>query len=373
MMQNRLKDNNRGGYVDDKYRSHDNFTNAFNMLAQIGLAEKGLTNQGYEAVNQASNAYTARKEQEFKKDSWIADKKLKLSNEYRGEKALRQEQARTALDSRMTSFQTDHLEAFTKAMESLKASYGGNTDDEDYIVGKNTIIEEFNDEYTAKYREELNLVNEEYSGVMDDLIKYADTDAEVFNMLDTTWTPPSTGYEDKKNLVLEPIDGIINKYGSFRKNSDLNSTGYKQSEDPTNEDTALPQDTALSSEKNNLVARNKKVWDELVARNKKVWDEKMKKYSINPNEVVQRPNPLIYNLDSNIRNLLNTPTPLSKDFQNLDYNKRFKSNLFDDIINKYGSFPLSKDFQNLDYNKRFKSNLSKFFSPHFNKGGLSER
>ena len=334
MMQNRLKDNNRGGYVDDKYRSHDNFTNAFNMLAQIGLAEKGLTNQGYEAVNQASNAYTARKEQEFKKDSWIADKKLGLSNDYRGQYISLKEKALSALDSRMTNFQTDHLEAFTKAMESLKDYYGGDTDNEEYIVGKNTIIDEFNNEYTAKYREELDLVNEEYSGVMDDLIKYADTDAEVFDMLDTTWTPPSAGYGDKKNLVLEPIDGIINKYGSFRKNSDLNSTGDKQSENSTNEDTALPQDTALSSEKNNRVP---------ITRNE-----------IEPN-------------------LLSRNTFIYKNEAEQVIDKIRRSIKYREINKQLDTFPLSKDFQNPDYNERFKSNLLKFFSPHFNKGGLSER
>ena len=54
-MQNRLKDRDRGGYTSDRYRPHDNYTNAFNMLAQIGLAEKEVTNSMRNAVTQAAN------------------------------------------------------------------------------------------------------------------------------------------------------------------------------------------------------------------------------------------------------------------------------------------------------------------------------
>lgn len=260
MIQNRLKDRDRGGYTSDRYRPHDNYTNAFNMLAQIGLAEKEVTNSRHNAATQAANAYTARKEQEFKRDSWVTDKKLKLSNEYRGEHAALKEQAMSTLDSRMTSFRTDHLEKFLNEVDKLKTHYGEGSND--FTIGLNTLIDDFNNEYTEKYKTEVNQVNEEYSGVMNDLIKYADTDSNVFDLLGSKWNPPSSGYGKKKNLILEPIENIIAKYNSFSKNNDLDNTEVQQNAIPPY--AAATKEDDLNNQKNSLVTINPKIWDEMM-------------------------------------------------------------------------------------------------------------
>lgn len=76
-MQNRLKDRDRGGYTSDRYRPHDNYTNAFNMLAQIGLAEKEVTNSMRNAVTQAANVKALQDRLKFDVSSQSA--KLKQS------------------------------------------------------------------------------------------------------------------------------------------------------------------------------------------------------------------------------------------------------------------------------------------------------
>ncbi|HOQ79627.1 MAG TPA: hypothetical protein PLH63_01045, partial [Candidatus Cloacimonadota bacterium] len=73
----RLKDRDRGGYTSDRYRPHDNYTNAFNMLAQIGLAEKEVTNSMRNAVTQAANVKALQDRLKFDVSSYSA--KLKQS------------------------------------------------------------------------------------------------------------------------------------------------------------------------------------------------------------------------------------------------------------------------------------------------------
>lgn len=99
MMQNRLKDRDRGGYTSDRYRPHDNYTNAFNMLAQIGLAEKEVTNSMRNAVTQAANVKALQDRLKFDVSSYSAKLKQSALDYRAGLQMKYQDLIKTYMDS----------------------------------------------------------------------------------------------------------------------------------------------------------------------------------------------------------------------------------------------------------------------------------
>lgn len=202
MMQNRLKDRDRGGYATDRYRSHDNYTNAFNMLAQIGLAEKEVTNSRHNAVTQAANAYTARKEQEFKRDSWIAQEKFNLNNYQAGQYNLIREKAESTVASRMEDFEAYEIKNFKQEVDAIEKEYKNNPDK--MQEERDKVRKKYDARHAQHRMEVIANVNQEFEQILIDMGKYADANANVFNMFNEKFDVPM--FDDTKKLIQIPAD-----------------------------------------------------------------------------------------------------------------------------------------------------------------------
>ena len=213
MMQNRLKDRDRGGYTSDRYRPHDNYTNAFNMLAQIGLAEKEVTNSRHNAAIQAANAYTARKEQEFKRDSWLTESKLELNKYYAGTESTMRDRAHSMIDSSMKDYEDELLMKFKKEMEHLETKYGG--PDGVPPEKRKEIEDRYNAQYGDKKKEVINTVNSHFAQTIESIRDSAKRDTDAFNMFDSDFSLPKFNFgEDNQDFIKAPktMLDFIKKY-----------------------------------------------------------------------------------------------------------------------------------------------------------------
>ena len=294
MMQNRLKDRDRGGYTTDRYRPHDNYTNAFNMLAQIGLAEKEVTNSRHNAAIQAANAYTARKEQEFKRDSWLTESKLELNKYYAGTESTMRDRAHSMIDSSMKDYEDELLMKFKKEMEHLETQHGG--PDGVPPAKRKEIENRYNAQYGEKKKEVINTVNSHFAQTIESIRDSAKRDTDAFNMFDPDFSLPKFDFgEDNQDFIKAPktMLDFIEKY-YLRENNDNSVENQLDAVGSTN-DSGVADYNDLNNQKNTLVVRNKNVWD-----------KKMKKYPKIQKEVVEVEPSIKLSLNNNTED--GTPT-----------------------------------------------------------------
>lgn len=173
-MQNRLKDRDRGGYTSDRYRPHDNYTNAFNMLAQIGLAEKEVTNSMRNAVTQAANVKALQDRLKFDVSSYSAKLKLSALDYSAGQQMMYKNLIQTYMDDN----EDKRKEEIKKWAEENQNNYENNSDFIKAVKKKGKEVYEM-DIATAekKYEKILNIINSH----SDDTQKYIKDFDNVFN------------------------------------------------------------------------------------------------------------------------------------------------------------------------------------------------
>ena len=153
-MQNRLKDRDRGGYTSDRYRPHDNYTNAFNMLAQIGLAEKEVTNSMRNAVTQAANVKALQDRLKFDVSSYRAKLKQSELDYSTGQKMKYENFIQTYMDSnedkrrkKLEQWAKDNSKKYDKNEDAFKEEFNRKVNEykkEDRAAAEEIYKEEIN-------------------------------------------------------------------------------------------------------------------------------------------------------------------------------------------------------------------------------------
>jgi len=176
MMQNRLKDRDRGGYTSDRYRPHDNYTNAFNMLAQIGLAEKEVTNSMRNAVTQAANVKALQDRLKFDVSSYSAKLKQSALDYNTGQQMMYENLIQTYIESKEDE-RRKKLEKWAKDNEN---NYKNNK--KDFEKAFNAKVDEYKKtdiEAAKKQYEKISNLIDSYSKAMQKHIEEFD---DVFSL-----------------------------------------------------------------------------------------------------------------------------------------------------------------------------------------------
>jgi len=175
MMQNRLKDRDRGGYTSDRYRPHDNYTNAFNMLAQIGLAEKEVTNSMRNAVTQAANVKALQDRLKFDVSSYRA--KLKQSElDY---STAQQMEYENLIQTYMDSNEEKRIEKIKKWAEDNENNYKNNED---------AFKEEFNRKVNEYKKEDRAAAEKIYKPISDIIKNHSDATQKYIEEFDNVFS-----------------------------------------------------------------------------------------------------------------------------------------------------------------------------------------
>lgn len=209
MMQNRLKDRDRGGYTSDRYRPHDNYTNAFNMLAQIGLAEKEVTNSMRNAITQAANVKALQDRLKFDVSSYSA--KLKqLALDYN---IGLQMEYKKLIQTYMDSKAEERKEKIKKWAEDNQNNYAG--DD----AAKKAL----NDFKEKVYKEDMDAAEKRYKAISDSIKNYSDATKENIEEFDDVlsfYSNYSNGLDNEiKKLTENNQDNHYNDSASKKTNA----------------------------------------------------------------------------------------------------------------------------------------------------------
>lgn len=205
-MQNRLKDRDRGGYTSDRYRPHDNYTNAFNMLAQIGLAEKEVTNSMRNAVTQAANVKALQDRLKFDVSSYRA--KLKQSAlDYKAGQQMKYEEL---IQAYMDSKEDKRKKEIEEWIEANWGEYEDNNDD-GFEKALNDHIKEVYDMDMAAAKEQykaiFNIIDSHSNDTQKNIEEFDDVNVFGFH-------PDNFDVSDNKSSVTK-TNAII---GEFFKN-----------------------------------------------------------------------------------------------------------------------------------------------------------
>jgi hypothetical protein len=175
MMQNRLKDRDRGGYTSDRYRPHDNYTNAFNMLAQIGLAEKEVTNSMRNAVTQAANVKALQDRLKFDVSSYSA----KLKQSALDFSTSQQMNYENLIQTYMDDNEENRKEKMKKWAKENQDKYKNDPDG---------FKEAFNEEREKVYKTDKNIAEKRYEVILESIKSHSDATQENIKEFDDVFS-----------------------------------------------------------------------------------------------------------------------------------------------------------------------------------------
>ena len=209
-MQNRLKDRDRGGYTSDRYRPHDNYTNAFNMLAQIGLAEKEVTNSMHNAVTQAANVKALQDRLKFDVSSQSAKLKQSALDYNTGLQMKYKDFIQTYMDSNEDKRKKE-------IEEWIETNWGEYKDDDDDGFKK-----ALNDHIKEVYDMDMAAAKEQYKPIFDIITNHSDDTQEYIEEFERnvfSLYPNNSDAEDLEEISEE--DHKTNVFNFHSNNPDV--------------------------------------------------------------------------------------------------------------------------------------------------------